>query len=61
MLCTILRPTSGTAVVNGFDVTKNSKDVRASIGIVFQSRALDDMLNWERTLTDACFTLWCAQ
>ncbi len=44
MLCTILRPTSGTAVVNGFDVTKNSKDVRASIGIVFQSRALDDML-----------------
>ncbi len=44
MLCTILRPTSGTAMVNGFDVTKNSKDVRASIGIVFQSRALDDML-----------------
>jgi ABC-2 type transport system ATP-binding protein len=44
MLCTILRPTSGTAVVNGFDVAKNSKDVRASIGIVFQSRALDDML-----------------
>jgi ABC-2 type transport system ATP-binding protein len=44
MLCTILRPTSGSAVVNGFDVVKNSKDVRASIGIVFQSRALDDML-----------------
>ena len=43
MLCTILRPTSGSAVVNGFDVVKNSKDVRASIGIVFQSRALDDM------------------
>ena len=44
MLCTILRPTSGSARVNGFDVAKNSKDVRASIGIVFQSRALDDML-----------------
>jgi ABC-2 type transport system ATP-binding protein len=44
MLCTILRPTSGRAVVNGYDVVKNSKDVRASIGIVFQSRALDDML-----------------
>ena len=44
MLCTILSPTSGTAVVNGYDVVKNSKEVRASIGIVFQSRALDDML-----------------
>ena len=36
MLCTILSPTSGTAVVNGYDVVKNSKEVRASIGIVFQ-------------------------
>jgi ABC-2 type transport system ATP-binding protein len=44
MLCTILRPTYGKAVVNGYDVVKNSKEVRASIGIVFQSRALDDML-----------------
>jgi len=44
MLCTILSPTSGSAEVNDFDVVKNSKDVRASIGIVFQSRALDDML-----------------
>jgi ABC-2 type transport system ATP-binding protein len=44
MLCTILSPTSGTAVVNGYDVVKNSKEVRASIGIVFKSRALDDML-----------------
>ena len=44
MLCTILRPTSGTAIVNGYEVVKNAKDVRASVGIVFQSRALDDML-----------------
>jgi len=44
MLCTILRPTSGSATVNGFDVFKNPKEVRASIGIVFQSRALDDIL-----------------
>ena len=44
MLCTILRPTSGTATVNGYDVIKNAKDVRQSIGIVFQSRALDDIL-----------------
>jgi ABC-2 type transport system ATP-binding protein len=44
MLCTILRPTSGTATVNGYDVVKHAKDVRQSIGIVFQSRALDDIL-----------------
>ena len=44
MLCTILRPTHGSATVNGYDIDKNPKEVRASIGIVFQSRALDDIL-----------------
>ncbi|BDZ66730.1 ATP-binding cassette domain-containing protein [Methanobacterium ferruginis] len=44
MLCTILHPTSGSAKVNGYDVSQNPKQVRESIGIVFQSRALDDML-----------------
>ena len=44
MLCTILRPTSGTAIVNGYDIVKQAKEVRKSIGIVFQSRALDDIL-----------------
>jgi len=44
MLCTILHPTMGTAIVNGYDVLKNPKEVRKSIGIVFQSRALDDIL-----------------
>lgn len=44
MLCTILRPTSGTALVNGYDILKNANEVRKSIGIVFQARALDDIL-----------------
>jgi ABC-2 type transport system ATP-binding protein len=44
MLCTILHPTSGSATVNGYDIVKDPKKVRASIGIVFQSRALDDIL-----------------
>ncbi|MDP3485849.1 MAG: ATP-binding cassette domain-containing protein, partial [Methanobacteriaceae archaeon] len=44
MLCTILRPTGGSAMVNGYDIEKQAKQVRASIGIVFQSRALDDIL-----------------
>ena len=44
MLCTILKPTSGTALVNGFDVVKNSSQVRKSIGIVFQDPSIDDKL-----------------
>lgn len=44
MLCTILRPTGGSATVNGYDIVKQAKQVRSSIGIVFQSRALDDIL-----------------
>lgn len=44
MLCTILKPTKGTGMVNGYDIQKQAKEVRKSIGIVFQSRALDDIL-----------------
>lgn len=44
MLCTILKPTRGTGRVNGYDILKQAKEVRESIGIVFQSRALDDIL-----------------
>ena len=34
MLCTLLEPTSGTARVNGFDITKQSNQVRQSLGTV---------------------------
>ena len=44
MLCTILRPTSGTATVWGHDIVKKQDDVRRSIGIVFQDPSLDDNL-----------------
>ncbi len=44
MLCTILRPTSGTAVINGFDIIKEPDKVRKSIGIVFQDPSSDDDL-----------------
>jgi ABC-2 type transport system ATP-binding protein len=44
MLSTIFKPTSGTAIVNGYDVVKDSHKVRKSVGIVFQNRALDDIL-----------------
>ncbi len=50
MLCTILKPTSGRAWVNGFDVLKESGKVRKSIGIVFQAPSVDDLLTGRENL-----------
>lgn len=50
MLCTILKPTSGTALVNGFDIIKEQDKVRKSIGIVFQDPSLDNLLTGEENL-----------
>jgi ABC-2 type transport system ATP-binding protein len=44
MLTTLLRPTSGTIRLNGFDPTTQGDAVRRSIGIVFQDPSLDDQL-----------------
>ncbi|HVX03432.1 MAG TPA: ATP-binding cassette domain-containing protein [Nitrososphaera sp.] len=44
MLATLLKPTSGTATVNGYDIVRQPAKVRASIGIVFQAPSSDDML-----------------
>ncbi len=44
MLATLLAPTSGTALVNGFDILKQPSKVRESIGIVFQEPSSDELL-----------------
>jgi ABC-2 type transport system ATP-binding protein len=44
MLCTILKPTSGTAKVEGYDIMSQASEVRQSIGIVFQDPSIDDKL-----------------
>jgi ABC-2 type transport system ATP-binding protein len=44
MLCTVNSPTSGTALVNGYDIRKQAGKVRRSIGIVFQDPSIDDRL-----------------
>ena len=44
ILCTLLKPTSGTATVCGHDVRREKDAVRRSIGIVFQDPSLDDQL-----------------
>jgi ABC-2 type transport system ATP-binding protein len=50
MLCTILKPTSGRAWVNGFDIVKEPGKVRKSIGIVFQQASVDDLLTGRENL-----------
>lgn len=50
MLCTILKPTSGSAEVNGFDIVKEANQVRKSIGIVFQDPSVDDRLTGRENL-----------
>jgi ABC-2 type transport system ATP-binding protein len=50
MLCTILKPTSGRASVNGFDIVKQDMQVRKSIGIVFQDPSIDDRLTGRENL-----------
>ena len=50
MLSTLLRPTSGSATVAGFDVTRDRDNVRKSIGVVFQEPALDGKLTGRENL-----------
>jgi len=50
MLCTLLTPSSGKAMVNGYDVVKQQAKVRRSIGLVFQEPTLDEYLTAEQNL-----------
>ncbi len=50
MLCTLLKPTGGSATVNGFDVRTQRSDVRRSIGLVFQQSTVDEYLTAEQNL-----------
>jgi ABC-2 type transport system ATP-binding protein len=50
MLCTLLKPTSGSARVAGHDVVRERDDVRRNIGLVFQDPTLDGYLTAEQNL-----------
>jgi ABC-2 type transport system ATP-binding protein len=50
MLCTLIRPSGGSASVAGFDVVKERDAVRRHIGLVFQDTTLDNYLTAERNL-----------
>ena len=50
MLCTLARPTSGSATVAGHDVVTERDDVRRNIGLVFQDPTLDGYLTGAQNL-----------
>src|SRR5690554_866197 len=50
MLSTLLRPSGGSARLNGYDVVRRQAQVRRSIGIVFQDPSLDDRMTGEENL-----------
>ncbi len=50
MLTTLLPPTAGTALVNGFDVVTQADDVRRSIGVIPQAMTSDLELSVEENL-----------
>jgi len=45
ILCTLSKPTSGRATIDGFDVVRQQSQVRQSIGLVFQDPSLDERLS----------------
>ena len=48
ILCTLTKPSSGKAIVNGYDVVHQQSEVRQSIGLVFQDPSLDERLSgWQ--------------
>jgi ABC-2 type transport system ATP-binding protein len=50
MLCTLVKPTSGTARVAGHDIVAEGLAVRRNIGIVFQEPSVDDLLTGRENL-----------
>ncbi len=50
MLCTLVRPSGGSARVAGHDVVTERDEVRRNIGLVFQDTTLDGYLSAEQNL-----------
>jgi ABC-2 type transport system ATP-binding protein len=50
ILCTILPPDSGTALVRGADAVRDPRRARQNLGVVFQEPSLDDRLTVHENL-----------
>lgn len=50
IICTLLKPDSGTVIVNGYKLGKQDDKIRKDIGIVFQDSILDNLLTVKENL-----------
>lgn len=50
VLSTLLIPTDGTAIVDGFDVVRDAKKLRSTIGLAGQTAAVDEILTGRENL-----------
>ncbi|KAA0086949.1 ATP-binding cassette domain-containing protein [Mycolicibacterium sp. P9-64] len=50
ILSTLIRPSTGRALVAGYDVVKQAKQVRASVGVTGQYAAVDELLTGRENL-----------
>lgn len=50
MMCTLIKPTTGTGTVAGWDIVNDRNKVRKAIGLVFQETTLDDQLTAEQNI-----------
>ena len=53
-LCTMIDKTTGTLLIDGKDVSKQQKEVRKAIGIVFQEPTLDQKMTLQENLVSHC-------
>jgi len=50
MMCTFLKPSSGTIQIGQYKIGKDNEKIREMIGVVFQNNVLDDLLTVEENL-----------
>ena len=50
MLTTLIRPSGGSAEINGYDVVKQEQQVRLQIGVALQETGIDEDLTGEELL-----------
>lgn len=50
MICTLLQPDAGTALIDGKELGKQDSDIRKVIGAVFQDGVLDNLLTVQENL-----------
>ncbi|MGN1400984.1 MAG: ABC transporter ATP-binding protein [Bacillus sp. (in: firmicutes)] len=50
MICTLLKPDSGEAIINGYRLGEDDQRIRESIGVVFQESLLDPLLTVRENL-----------